>query len=133
MLRLVVGVVFILAVGGRRSAAKLAASIDAPAVRVAVPADGIHETPVGGLRVAGVDLAKADARGLSRPTGGAAPFEGISDGKQRVLRFYGQALGQEARTTRTSKTCVTLSRRRGSDFRAIHALAGAQTEKPRRH
>jgi len=99
VLWLVVGVVCILALGGCRSTAKPAPSSDAPAVKIAVLADGIYEVPASDLRAAGFDLAKADTRALSLTSGGkAVPFEVIGDGSQRVLRFYGQALGPEAHT-----------------------------------
>ena len=98
-LRLVVGVLCLLALGACRSAEKPPASSNAPAVKIAVSADGIYEVPASDLRAAGFDLAKADARALSLTTGGkAVPFEVIGDGSQRVLRFYGQALGPEAHT-----------------------------------
>ncbi len=95
----VVGVVCLLALGACRSAEKPAASSNAPAVKIAVSADGIYEVPASDLLAAGFDLAKADTRALSLTTGGkAVPFEVIGDGSQRVLRFYGQALESEAHT-----------------------------------
>ena len=74
-LRLVVGVLCLLALGACRSAEKPAASSNAPAVKIAVSADGIYEVPASDLRTAGFDLAKADARALSLTAGGkAVPF-----------------------------------------------------------
>jgi len=120
MLWLVVGVVRTLALGSCRSAAKPAASNDAPAVKIAVPADGIYEVPAGDLRAAGFDLAKADTRALSLTTGGkAVPFEVIGDGSQRVLRFYGQALEPEAHTAQNS---YWLSKQPGGAGQAAGAI-----------
>ncbi len=99
VLRLVVGVLCLLALGACRSAERTATSSNAPAVKIAISADGIYEVPTSELRAAGFDLAKADTRALSLTTGGkAVPFEVIGDGSQRVLRFYGQALESEAHT-----------------------------------
>ncbi|MCU0500806.1 MAG: C25 family cysteine peptidase, partial [Anaerolineae bacterium] len=95
----VAGVLCLLALGACRSAAGTPTSSNAPAVKIAVSADGIYEAPASDLRAAGFDLAKADARTLSLTTGGRAiPFEVLGEGDQRVLRFYGQALGPKAQT-----------------------------------
>lgn len=70
-------------------------------VKLAVEADGVYAVSAAILSSVGFDLANVTAEELSLTSGGAAvAFEMVGQGRDRVLRFYGQALGPEAYTAR---------------------------------
>ena len=70
-------------------------------VKLVVEADGIYEVAATALARAGFDLATARADELALTSGGApVAFQLIGQGRNRALRFYGQALPSEAYTGR---------------------------------
>jgi hypothetical protein len=63
------------------------------AVKLLVDADGAYDVTARGLAAAGFDLATADPQDLELSAGGQPiPFLLVGQGKDRSLRFYGQAL-----------------------------------------
>ncbi len=70
-------------------------------IKLAVEADGIYEVSTSALARAGFDLASARTEELALTTGGApVAFQLVGRGRDRALRFYGQALGSKAHTDR---------------------------------
>lgn len=70
-------------------------------VKLAVEADGIYSVSAAALARVGFDLADVRAEDLSLTTGGApVALQLVGQGRERALRFYGQALGPEAYTGR---------------------------------
>ncbi len=67
-------------------------------VKLLVNADGVYQVTAGELTAVGFDL--GDELGHLTLTAGGAPvaFELTGQGRNRVLRFYGEALGPEAHT-----------------------------------
>jgi hypothetical protein len=81
----------------------------AVAVKLAVEADGIYEAPAAALKAAGFDLTAARPEELSLTNGGQpVAFSLEGQGKNRALRFYGQAPGRD---TYGSQNSYWLSRR----------------------
>ena len=63
------------------------------AIKLLVDADGAYDVAARGLAAAGFDLATADPQDLELSAGGQPiPFLLVGQGKDRTLRFYGQAL-----------------------------------------
>lgn len=68
----------------------------APAVKLAVEADGIYEAPEALLTAAGLDLAAPGQELLLTNDGRPVGFTLVGQGRDRALRFYGQASGRDA-------------------------------------
>ena len=65
-------------------------------------ADGVYTVPAAALRTAGLDLAKVPSETLSLTRDGRpVAFEVVGQGKNRALRFYGQAPAASAYTGRS--------------------------------
>lgn len=73
----------------------------ASVVKIAVEADGIYQVTSDELKAVGFDPSDVRPDGL-RLTAGGMPigFQWVQDGAKQLLRFYGQALGPQAYTTR---------------------------------
>lgn len=72
------------------------------AVKLLIEADGIYEVPVAVLRAKGFDLAAVQPEKLSLTRAGVpVAFELVGEGRNRALRFYGQAPGPLAHVDRT--------------------------------
>ncbi|MGQ9492029.1 MAG: C25 family cysteine peptidase [Anaerolineae bacterium] len=70
-------------------------------VKLTVEADGIYTVSAEALAQAGFDLIGASPEQLSLTSGGAAvAFQVVGEGRDRSLRFYGQAPGPDAYTAR---------------------------------
>ena len=69
------------------------------AVKLVIDADGVYQVPAGALQAAGFDLATARPEALQLSSGGEpVGFTLVGQGKNRAVRFYGQALGPQAHT-----------------------------------
>jgi hypothetical protein len=67
------------------------------AVKLMTEAAGVYTVPVDALRTAGFDLATVSPEALSLTRAGQpVAFELVGEGKNRALRFYGQAQAQTA-------------------------------------
>ena len=72
--------------------AQPAASGPVAAVKLLTEADGVYTVPAAALRTAGFDLAKVSSETLSLTHAGRpVAFQVVGQGKNRALRFYGQA------------------------------------------
>lgn len=70
-------------------------------VKLAVEADGIYTVSADALARVGFDLAGASPDQLALTSGGEPVlFQLVGEGRNRSLRFYGQALGPDAYTAR---------------------------------
>jgi hypothetical protein len=68
----------------------------APAVELAVEADGLYEVPEALLTAAGLDLATPSGELLLTNDGKPVGFALTGQGKDRAVRFYGQGPGRDA-------------------------------------
>ena len=69
------------------------------AVKLLIEADGVYTVPAAALRTAGFDLAKVPSETLSLTRDGRpVAFQVVGQGKNRALRFYGQAPAPTAYT-----------------------------------
>ncbi len=74
---------------------------DAEVVKLAVEADGIYAVSADALARVGFDLAAAQPDQLALTAGGEpVAFQLVGEGRERTLRFYGQALDADAYTAR---------------------------------
>lgn len=75
------------------------AASGATAIKLVIDADGIYQVPAGALQAAGFDLGIARPEDLQLTSGGEpVGFTLVGQGRNRAVRFYGQALGPQAYT-----------------------------------
>ena len=75
------------------------AASGATAVKLVIDADGVYQVSAGALQAAGFDLVTARPEALQLSSGGEpVGFTLVGEGKNRAVRFYGQALGPQAYT-----------------------------------
>ena len=79
--------------------AQSALSGPAAAVKLMIEADGIYNVPAAALRSAGFDLTTVSPEALALTHAGRpVAFQVVGQGKNRALRFYGQAPAPTAYT-----------------------------------
>jgi hypothetical protein len=70
------------------------------AVKLTITEDGVYEVTAEALRAVGLDLGTINNRDLALSTGGErVPLLVTGEGRDRAIRFYGQALGPAAYTS----------------------------------
>lgn len=96
--RILVVVMLVAGCSGRPAPTPTPPSLSpATAVRIVVEADGIYQVTAAELATVGFDLAAFQPEGLALSTGGqAVAFQLVGAGRERALRFYGQARPADA-------------------------------------
>ena len=105
------------------------------AVKLMVETDGIYTVPAAALRSAGFDLTAVSPETLALTHAGRpVAFQVVGQGKNRTLRFYGQAPAPTAYASQSVYWLAPTSGRPGGDCRAVGSPSrpSRQRRSPRR-